>query len=89
VIEVLVHLAEPDEPGVAGQPWAQEDLVTYEIRWQCPDPAQREQRYPSEAFLASRARVAPLVRQTARSITEAVGGVLLDEDGFSVDRYML
>lgn len=89
VIEVLVHLADPEEPSVAGQPWAKDDLVTYEVRWQCPDPAQREHRYPSEAFLSSRQRVAPLVAATTRAITEAVGGVVLDEDGFSVDRYTL
>jgi hypothetical protein len=89
VIEVLVHLTEPGEPAVAGQAWSDDDLVTYEIRWQCPDPTQREQRYPSEAFLASRSRVAPLVRATTRAIAETVGGVLLDEDGFSIDMYSL
>jgi hypothetical protein len=89
IVEVLVHLTDPDEPSVVEQPWADDDLVTYEVRWQCPDPAERENRYPSEAFLASRARVAPIVTATTRAIVEATGGVVLDEDGFSVDRYTL
>jgi len=89
VIEVLVHLTDPEEPSVADQPWAEDDVVTYEVRWQCPDPAERENRYPSEGFLQSRARVAPLVTRVTQAIVEAAGGVVLDEDGFSVDRYQL
>jgi len=89
VIEVLVHLTDPDEPSVMEQPWAQDDLVTYEVRWQCPDPAERENHYPSDAFVASRSRVAPIVIATTRAIVEASGGVVLDEDGFSIDRYTL
>jgi hypothetical protein len=46
-------------------------------------------RYPSDAFRTSRARVAPLVKRTTQAIVEAAGGVVLDEDGFSVDRYNL
>jgi hypothetical protein len=89
VIEVLVHLTDGHEPAVAGQPWGDDEFVTYEIRWQAPDPAQRESRYPSEVFRASRERVVPLVRRTARSIIEATSGVVVDEDGFQVDRYLL
>jgi hypothetical protein len=33
--------------------------------------------------------VAPLVTRTTQSIVEAAGGVVLDEDGFSIDRYQL
>jgi hypothetical protein len=89
VIEVLVHLADRDEPAVARQPWAGAEFVTYEIRWGCSDPAEREHRYPSGSFRASRARVVPLVARTTRAIVEATSGVVLDEDGFTVDRYLL
>jgi hypothetical protein len=89
VIEVLVHLTDGDDPSVIGQPWAQDDLVTYEVRWGAPDPVERENRYPSEAFRASRSRVAPLISKTTRAIVEAASGVVLDEDGFSIDRYLL
>ena len=63
--------------------------MTYEGRWVNQDPAEREKRYPSEQFLASRARVSPLVAHTARAIIEAAGGIVIDEDGFHVDRYVL
>jgi hypothetical protein len=89
VIEVLVHLTDGEDPTVAGQPWSQDDLVTYEVRWGAPDPVERENRYPSEIFRASRARVAPLIAKTTRAIVEAASGIVLDEDGFSVDRYTL
>jgi hypothetical protein len=89
VIEVLVHLTDPEEPSVIGQPWAKDDLVTYEVRWQSPAPEERESRYPTDEFLASRDRVALLVAKTTRAIVEAAGGIVLDEDGFSVDRYTL
>lgn len=89
VVEVLAHLSEGDEPAVVGEPWAGEDFVTYEVRWASPDPAEREQRYPSPSFLAARARVAPVVAAVTRAVVEAAHGVILDEDGFRVDRYDL
>ncbi len=89
VIEVLVHLTDGDEPSVANQTWAHGEFVTYEVRWVCPDPGERENRYPSEAFKASRGRCAPLVARTTAAIVEATGGVVVDEDGFSIDRYTL
>jgi hypothetical protein len=89
VIEVLVHLTDGDTPAVQRQPWADEEFVTYEVRWVHPDPAERERRYPSEPFLASRSRVAPLVARTTRAIVEATHGIVVDEDGFEVDRYLL
>jgi hypothetical protein len=89
IIEVLVHLPDGEEPATADEPWAGEDFVTYEVRWVSPDPAEREQRYPSEVFLASRARVKPLIAAVTRAIVEATGGVIVDEDGFRIDRYDL
>jgi hypothetical protein len=89
VIEVLVHLTDGHEPAVAGQPWGNDEFVTYEVRWGCPDPAQRESRYPTDVFRSGRARVAPLVARTTRAIIEATHGIVVDEDGFRVDRYLL
>ncbi len=88
-VEVLVHLGEPDEPAVAEEEWAGSVFVTYEIRWACPDPGEREQRQPSPHFLAARARVGPVVRGVAHAVVEATSGVVTDEDGFWVDRYEL
>jgi hypothetical protein len=89
VVEVLVHLSDEDEPALAGQEWTHGDFVTYEVRWSCPDPADRENRYPTEQFRRSRARVVPLIAEMTRAIVEAVGGLVIDEDGFGVDRYTL
>jgi hypothetical protein len=88
-IEVLVHLTEPGEPALVGQPWATDEPMTYEVRWVSADPDEREQRYPSDAFLDGRDRVTPLVRAVTLSIVEATSGVIRDEDGFAVDRYAL
>ncbi|MFI7585913.1 hypothetical protein ACIB24_02415 [Spongisporangium articulatum] len=88
-IEVLTHLSDGDEPAVWREPWAAGEFYTYEVRWINPDPAQREQRVPSEAFRVARSRVAPLIATVTRSIVEATHGVVLDEDGFRVDRYLL
>jgi hypothetical protein len=88
-IEVLVHFPDGEEPAVADEPWATEEFVSYEIRWEAPDPSERERRYPNEVFLASRARVKPLIAAVTRAIIEATGGVIVDEDGFRIDRYDL
>lgn len=88
-VEVLVHVSEPDEPAVAGQEWADRPFVTYEIRWSCPEPEERERRLPSSSYLAARERVRPLIAAVAGVVVEAVHGVVVDEDGFPVDRYSL
>ena len=89
LIEVLVHLNDGDDPAVAAEPWARQEYATYEVRWSGTDPAERERRYPSDRFLASRIRAQLLVRAVTRSIIEVTGGVVLDEDGFRVDRHRL
>lgn len=88
-IEVLVHIGREREPAVADQPWADQPFVTYEVRWAPLDWEERECRLPSTPYLASRRRVQPLVRDLARLIVEATGGVVTDEDGFWLDRYSL
>ncbi|MBL8932855.1 MAG: hypothetical protein JNL54_22260 [Kineosporiaceae bacterium] len=88
-IEVLVHVSDPGEPSVAGQDWGAHPFVTYEVRWACAQPEERERRLPSSSYLASRERVQPLVAAVARALVEAAGGVVTDEEGFLVDRYHL
>ncbi len=88
-IEVRVHVAPAPEPSVLEEDWADGPYVVYEVRWACPDPAIRESRIPPPEFLASRARVAPAVIAVTRVIVEATSGVVTDEDGFWVDRYLL
>ncbi len=88
-IEVLVHVTEPGEPAVAGQEWADYPFVSYEVRWACPVPEERERRSPGAAYLAARERVRPVVHAVAAALVEASGGVVTDEDGFRLDRYAL
>jgi hypothetical protein len=88
-VEVLVHIGDPDEPSVAEQDWASGPFVSYEVRWSCPEPDERERRTPSESYLASRERVRPVVFAVARVVVEAAAGVVTDEDGFWLDRYAL
>lgn len=88
-VEVLVHVTEPGEPAVADQPWGADRFVTYEVRWGCAEPEERERRQPSDAYLASRERVRPVLTAVARVLVEATGGVVTDEDGLRIDRYTL
>jgi hypothetical protein len=88
-VEVLAHAGDAGDPAVADQDWAAEPFVTYEIRWSCPEPEERERRLPSPTYLASRGRVQPLVVAVARAVVEAAAGVVTDEDGFWIDRYTL
>jgi hypothetical protein len=88
-VEVLVHVADPDEPSVDSQEWAGQPFVTYEMRWSCPEPDERERRTPSESYLAARERVRPVIAAVARVVVEAAAGVVVDEDGFWLDRYAL
>jgi len=87
-VEVLVHGADGDRV-ILEQDWAQQPFITYDIRWLCPDPAEREQLVPPEHHLQSRQRVRPVVTAVARAVVEATSGVITDEDGFLVDRYSL
>lgn len=88
-IEIRVHVAPAPEPAVLEEEWADGPYVVYEVRWACPDPALRERRVPPPEYLASRVRAAQMVVAVTRVIVEATSGVVTDEDGFWVDRYLL
>jgi hypothetical protein len=88
-VEVMVHASDGSETAVAGEQWAQAPFAVYEVRWDCPDPAERERRRPSPGLAASRARAKPWLERVARSVVEATSGVVVDEDGFRIDRYAL
>lgn len=90
-VEVLVHVAEPEEPAAFHEDWGSRPFVTYEVRWLCAehDAFERERRTPAERFLAVRERVAPVVLAVTREVIEATSGIVTDEDGFWLDRYRL
>lgn len=90
-VEVLVHVADPDEPAAHLEDWGARPFVSYEVRWLCAehDGFERERRRPAERYLAVRERVAPVVVAVTRAVVEATSGVVTDEDGFWLDRYRL
>lgn len=88
-VEVRVHVSPAPEPSVLEEDWADGPYVVYEIRWSCPDSAQRESRVPQPEFLEARAEAVPAVIAVTRVIVEATSGIVTDEDGFWVDRYLL
>ncbi len=90
-VEVLVHVAEPDEPAARGEDWGRRPFATYEVRWLCTDidAAERERRRPDERFVAVRDRVAPVVVAVTGAVVEGTSGIVTDEDGFWLDRYRL
>ena len=89
MVQVGVRAGDPDDPAVAGESWIDRPFVSYEVRWLCPDPRDRERRGPPEAYLIARSRVVPLVSAIARAVVEAASGLVTDEDGFWLDRYGL
>jgi hypothetical protein len=89
LIEVRVHVAPAPEPSVLREDWSDGPYVVYEVRWSCPDPRLREQRVPQPHFMQWRAAAVPVVRSVTRILVEATSGMVTDEDGFWVDRYMI
>ena len=90
-LEVLVHVAEPDEPAAHHEEWGARPFVTYEVRWLCSeaDAFERERREPDPRYISLRERVAPVVVAATRAVVEATSGIVTDEDGFWLDRYRL
>ena len=90
-VEVVAHVAEPDEPAAHHEEWGARPFVTYEVRWLCSevDAFERERREPDHRYVAVRERVAPVVVAVTRAVVEATSGIVTDEDGFWLDRYRL
>lgn len=89
LIEVRVHVAPAPEPSVLQEDWSDGPYVVYEIRWSCPDPQLREQRVPLPQFVDWRTRAVPAIRAVTRILVEATSGMVTDEDGFWIDRYLI
>lgn len=72
-------------PVIAQVPWAADGAVTYRVRWEPPDLADRESEVPSIQHRVARGRATPLVIALARAVHKAVGGEITDEMDFIVD----
>lgn len=88
-ITVGVQAEELVNPALAGLDWPQRGVASYAVRWVADDPADRRPERPGAEFRQLRARIRWLVGRVARTVVEAASGVVLDEDGFYVDRYTL
>jgi len=75
----------PEPPAVLrGVPWADE-AVTYTAAWWPEDPASAEHEVPAPDVRASRDEAASVVVALTDAVAAAVGGVVVDADGFPVD----
>lgn len=88
---VVVHgrVALQPEPSVAGEEYATAPTAVYDVRWEAPEPAWRVAEALDGVALACRERVRGPIESIARTLAELGGGVVLDADGFLVDRYLL
>ncbi|MGF1661473.1 MAG: hypothetical protein ACFCVG_03210 [Kineosporiaceae bacterium] len=88
---VVVHgrVATRPEPAVAGEDYATAPTALYDVRWDAPEPAWRVAEALDGVALACRERVRGPIESIARTLAELGGGVVLDADGFLVDRYLL
>ncbi|MGF1648601.1 MAG: hypothetical protein ACFCVF_17020 [Kineosporiaceae bacterium] len=88
---VVIHgrVATQLEPAVAGEDYATSPTAVYDVRWHAPEPAWRVADALDGVALACRERVRGRIESVARTLAELGGGVVLDSDGFLVDRYLL
>jgi hypothetical protein len=88
LLEVRVHPVEETVPALAGQDWA-DQTIAYEVHWSPPDERQAALEHPSTDYLMSRDIAATSVGLVASALVDVAEGVLVDADGFLVDRYDL
>ncbi|ACQ82064.1 hypothetical protein Bcav_3822 [Beutenbergia cavernae DSM 12333] len=83
-VVVTVEGAEVVPPAVRFAPWTAAGVISYELRWQADDDVRRGGRL-SLLDRERRAAVAVRMERAAAALHDAVGGEVLDEDGFLVD----
>lgn len=87
LVEAVV--AERPEPAVAGEPFATAAMALYDVRWQAPDDDWRLADHLEGAASACRERARGRIATITRTLAELGGGVVVDADGFLVDRYQV
>ena len=89
LVAVVARLADQPEPAVAAEDYAHAPTALYDVQWRAPDPAWRVAESLDSVALACRERVRGPIESVTRTLAELGGGVVLDADGFLVDRYQL
>ena len=74
---------------MAGEPFAAGPMAVYDIRWQPPDPDWLLAESLDGMALACRERARSPIGAVTRTLAELGGGLILDADGFLVDRYQV
>ncbi len=88
-VSVRARVSESPEPAVAGEAFATAATAVYDVVWQSPDPTWRFAETLDGIALACRERARGPIESIARTLAELGSGVVVDADGFPVDRYHL
>lgn len=88
-VVVQAEVAVRPEPAVAGEPFGAGPMVVYDVLWAAPDDRWRLEENLEGVAAACRERVRGPLTAVARTLAELGGGVVLDADGFLVDRYQM
>lgn len=84
VVEAAVAVL--PEPAAAGEPFGAGPMAVYDVRWQAPDEQWHLDEHLEGLAMACRERARPPVAAITRTLAELGGGVVVDADGFLVDR---
>jgi len=84
LVEVGVAGSEHTPLVLRGEPWARGGVISYEVRWRPDDPATALGPRPPLALRRQREQVARLVERVTLALHAAVGGAIVDDDGFLV-----
>jgi hypothetical protein len=87
VVDAVV--AERPEPAAAGEPFGAGPMAVYDVRWLAPDEQWRLDEHLEGIALACRERARAPIASITRTLAELGGGVIVDADGFLVDRYQV
>jgi hypothetical protein len=88
-IVVVGRVALRPEPAVAGEDYATAPTAVYDVQWRAADPRWRAAETVDGVGLACRERIRGPIESVTRTLAELGGGIVLDADGFLVDRYQL
>lgn len=84
LLEVGVAGDVPPPPVLRAEQWARAGVVSYEVRWRPADPQSGFAHRPPLAARRRRDSARLLVEQITATLHDAVGGQILDDDGFVV-----